>query len=395
MVSRLNLRALAAVFFAVCFVPAGTVAAEPFEINVIIPLTGPGAFTGRELQTSLSGVEAYANRTGGVRGRPVKFVYSDDQTSPQVDVQLVNGFIAKGVPVVLGPSAAGPCAAVLPLVKNGPTIYCFSPAIHPPAGSFVFSSSVNTNDLLRAAARYFRGRSWTRIAIISANDASGQDGERSLDDALALPENRGLTLVAREHFNTSDVSVAAQMAHIKASGAQAVLTWAFGTGVATLLRGANDAGLDLPILTSASNTTEAQMKLYEGFLPRQFYCVSLGSVAFDQVTDREQRRAIDVYFREMNAMGDRATMIKTFAWDPALFVVRAYRALGLNATAEQFRSYFAGLKGVSGITGVYDYNAIPQRGLGVQNAYMVRWDPAKATWVGVSRPGGDPLASRS
>ena len=43
-----------------------------------------------------------------------------------------------------------------------------------------------------------------------------------------------MTVVAREHFNLTDISVAAQMANIKSSGAQALIAWSTGTPVATI-----------------------------------------------------------------------------------------------------------------------------------------------------------------
>src|ERR1019366_227491 len=113
-VGRLLASTLGLVFLA-CILPAGVRAADPFEINVILPMTGPSSFAGRELHTALDGVEGYVNKTGGIRGRPLKFVFQDDETNPQIDVQLINGLTAKGVPIILGPDLTAPCAAVAPL----------------------------------------------------------------------------------------------------------------------------------------------------------------------------------------------------------------------------------------------------------------------------------------
>src|SRR6185437_9026225 len=126
------------------------------------------------------------------------------------------------------PNLVAMCNAVTPLVKSGPVMYCLSPGIHPPAGSFAFTSSVSTIDLSRALLRYFRGRGWTRIALMTSTDASGQDAERGIDGNLALPENKGVKVVAREHFNTTDVSVAAQIENIKAAKPQAFIAWSTG-----------------------------------------------------------------------------------------------------------------------------------------------------------------------
>src|SRR4051794_14894189 len=57
-----------------------SVAAEPapYEIPVIISLTGGGAFLGQEEQDSLRIAEKTFNKDGGIHGRPIRFVFLDD-----------------------------------------------------------------------------------------------------------------------------------------------------------------------------------------------------------------------------------------------------------------------------------------------------------------------------
>ena len=84
---------------ALVFAPAASAPAlaqtSPYEINVILALTGAAAFIGTAEQKSLQLLEASTNKAGGIKGRPVKFVIVDDQSNPQVTVQLANGLIAK------------------------------------------------------------------------------------------------------------------------------------------------------------------------------------------------------------------------------------------------------------------------------------------------------------
>ena len=193
--------------------------AKAYDINVILPLTGGGAFLGKEEQTALQVAEAVINKAGGVHGQNVHFVFHDDQTNPQTSVQLANQVIAAKPAVLLGSSLVASCNAMAALMQNGPVMYCFSPGIHPAAGSYVFTSFVSTLDVVSAQIRYFRLKGWTRIAIMTSADATGQDAERGLDEVLARPENKDVTIVDRAHFNITDVSVAAQIEHIRASQA--------------------------------------------------------------------------------------------------------------------------------------------------------------------------------
>jgi len=86
-------------------------AAEPFDIDVVLPLTGGGSFLGHSEQTSLQLAEPVLNKDGGIGGRPVHFVYHDDQSSPQVAVQLATQVVARKPPVVLGSALVAMCNA--------------------------------------------------------------------------------------------------------------------------------------------------------------------------------------------------------------------------------------------------------------------------------------------
>src|SRR6185437_13394793 len=136
----------------------------------------------------------------------IKFAFHDDQSNPQVAVQLATQIIAGKPPVILGSALVAMCNAMAPLMRHGPVMYCLSPGIYPAAGSFVFSSSSATKDLIAAQIRYFRLRGLTRLGVITSTDASGLDAARNIKETLAQPENKDVELVADANFNPTDVS---------------------------------------------------------------------------------------------------------------------------------------------------------------------------------------------
>jgi branched-chain amino acid transport system substrate-binding protein len=172
--------------------PRADAAAAPLDINVLLSLTGPGTFLGKIHEQTLAAMETYINKQGGINGRPVHFVIEDDQTNPQVAVQLTDRIIAKKSTVMIGADLAAVCRAMAPLFKNGPVDYCLSPGVHPETGSFQFSATVATRDLCVAYLRWLRERGVRRIALLASIDASGQDGEAGLLSAAALPENKSV-----------------------------------------------------------------------------------------------------------------------------------------------------------------------------------------------------------
>ncbi|HXP94009.1 MAG TPA: ABC transporter substrate-binding protein, partial [Candidatus Binatia bacterium] len=332
------------------------------------------------------------NKQGGIRGRPIHFVFHDDQTSPQVSLQLLNAIVANHPAIVLGSSLAASCQATLPIVNaSGPVEYCLSPALHPARGSFVFASSVSTRDCMIAFIRYFRERGLKRLGAITATDQGGQDADGNIAAALDLPENKnaGMSIVAHEHFSFGDISVRAQLARIKAADPQAVLLWGTGTSFATLLRGVSEVGLDVPFGTSNAVMIYAQLKQYASFLPKELLFPGLPFLAQEAPT----KRARDVqrqFFDAFAAVNVRPDFIYSTAWDPAVIAISALRALGTNATADQVRNYIANLHDFTGIAGDYDFRT-GQTGLSEKNVMIMRWDAGKETWVAASRLGGLPL----
>jgi branched-chain amino acid transport system substrate-binding protein len=365
-------------------------AAEPYNIDVVLSLSGPGTFIGKAEEQTFTILEQLVNRQGGIHGQPVHFVLHDDQTSPANAVQFMGEIVAKKVPGVLGSTLAATCQAMAPLAKNGPVEYCLSPAIHPAKGSYVFSASVSTHDFAVGFYRYFRARGLKRFALITSTDASGQDADNEFANALQLPENKGsgLTMVSHEHFNVTDLSVAAQMANIKAAKPDVVICYAAGTPFGTLLRGVQQAGIDVPIATGNANMIYAEMKQYAEFLPKELLFPGipvLAGVAPNAKARAVQQQFLDAY----RAAGIKPDLLSTMAWDPSTILIDALRKYGTNATPDQVKAYIENLHDWVGVTGRYDFRDGSQRGLGVDNLMVMRWDRDKQTWVAVSDLGGN------
>lgn len=367
--------------------------ADAYDINVILPLTGGASFLGKEEQKALRLAEPIVNKAGGIKGQPVHFEFYDDQSNPQTGVQLSNRVIGAKPAVLLGSSLVAVCNAMVPLMQDGPMTYCFSPGIHPPPGSYVFTSSVSTLDLADAMIRYFRLKGWTRLAFLTSADATGQDAERGLDEVVGRSENRDVTVVDHAHFNITDVSVAAQIEHIKAANPQALIAWSTGTPIATVFKSIIQAGLDIPVGTTNGNMTYAQMTQYASFLPKQLYIAAPewvqheGVITLDPAVEAAQKRFFDAF----KATNEKPDIAATLAWDPLMIVVDALQHIGPTATPQQLRDYVGGLKGFAGINGIYDFSKVPQRGLNVQDAIVTLWSPTAQTWQLVSKPTGIPL----
>jgi branched-chain amino acid transport system substrate-binding protein len=365
-------------------------AADPYKINVVLPLTGGGSFLGKGQQRTLEAFQALVNKEGGIAGRDVEFVYQDDQSSPQTAVQLVNGVVAQKPAVMIGSSLVAMCNAIAPLLKAGPFDYCLSPGAHPPTGSFQFSTSIDTRDLMDVMVRYFKLRGWTKIAFMTSTDASGQDAERGFDETVKKPENADVTIVERQRFNPTDVSVSAQIERIKSAQPQVFVAWSTGAPIATILKAMSQGGLDVPFATTNGNQTFAQFDQYKDFLPKEVYIPTSvylaheGLYQLDPKVEEQQKK----FYAAHKAAGIEPDNMAALVWDPANAIIETLRKLGPQATAEEVRASLAARVDYDGVNGIHDFKAVPQRGLTNKNAIVAKWDGAKHNWIPVSRPTG-------
>lgn len=364
-------------------------APKPVDIPVILPLTGGAAFLGAGEWKAMQLALKVFNKAGGIHGRPAAFIVHDDQSSPQIAVQLTHQVLGDHPPIVIGSTLVALCKAMAPLFRNGPVEYCVSPAIHPAPGSYIFSSSVNFDDLVKTSIRFLRDKHLTRLGAIYSIDASGQEIETADDAALRLPENAGVKIVAAAHYNTTDVSVAAQVEKIKAANPQAFLAWSPGAQVATVFKGIVEAGLDVPVVTTSANMTFAQMKQYAPFLPKELY---ISSAEWPQAganvhLDPRVEAAHRVMYAAFRAAGEKADNPAAEGWEVASLVLHVLASLPENPSAAQVRNGFAHLKGYAGVDGVFNFEKTPQRGLSGNNVVMTRWNPTKKSFVVVSQPG--------
>lgn len=380
--------ALTAALFSLSNAP--THAADTLDIPVILPLTGGAAFLGKAEADALKRYEKVA---GGVHGKTVHFVIHDDTSSPQLDVQLLNEVKASNPPVVLGSALSALCNAMIPLVRRGPVMYCFSPSIVMPKDGYVFSSGVSVPSLAGALLRYIQGRNWKKVAIITSSDATGQDAQKNLKALLDSNEFKDLTVVENVEFNPTDVSVSAQMQRIKGANPDVLITWASGAPIGTVFKGIRDAGLEIPVTTPNSNMTYAQMDQYAQFLPKDLYVPTSAWPKTDHSEPAPVKAAKDAFFKAYEGSGIKPDAPSTFAWDPAVMVVEALRKLKPDATADELRDYLANSQDFVGINGAYDFKAVPYRGIDRKNVLVTRWDPKKKAWIPVSEPLGIPFKS--
>jgi branched-chain amino acid transport system substrate-binding protein len=364
-------------------------AVEPYDIDAVLPLTGPNAFVGNEQRQTFEILQGDVNRGGGVHGRSIRFVIVDSQSNPQTAVSLTGQILSKHPALIIGDSALSTCAAMAPLLANGPLQFCMSPGFVPPPFGTAYSIGTSPPLQARAIMRFARAHGWTRLAMLNQNDATGDSAQKSMLDALTLPENRSIHVVATERFSPGDISIAAQLSRIRAAEGQFIVCYNSGAPFGIVSRGLRDAGVDLPVFTSPGNLSYVELKQYGDSLPPQLY-FSAGPLPPDGPNiENGPLKANDLGFLDaFRRQGVRPDWGHAVAWDTGTVIIAALRARGLQAGPNELRTYIDGLHGFPAIQGMADFRN--GDGRGVSDARILKWEKDRNTWSIASGPGGAP-----
>lgn len=378
---------------AALFLTASLASAQPspFEINVMVSQSGSGASVGESTAKALQVLERNVNANGGIRHRPIRFVFHDDQSNPQLDVQLTNQVLESHPSIVFDGGPAFNCGAVGALFAHGPVFWCLSPAFYPDKVPYAFTGGFESIDGMKADLTYIVNHGLKRVAILTLTDLAGQEADRSLHELLATPAYHDITPVAWEHFSGSDITIPAQIARMRAAAPQAVIAWASGVANGTFYISMRDAGWDVPVFGSSSVQSDAFVARYNAMFPKNYYVYSAGWPAYAQLPNGRYKTVLGNTLKVYREAGIRPDSNVVIAWDSAMIALKAFDALGFEATPDQLRQYISNLRDYVGVSGVYDFRSFPQRGLGLNASIVVQWDHAQKKWNAVSGPAGATL----
>ena len=165
---------LAGIVFAV---PAS--AQQKLKIGFITTMSGPQGIIGKHMKDSVElALDHLGHRMGGL---PVEVVYGDDQTKPDVGVQLANEMMQKDhVDIVSGVIWSNVMMAVVPVVTGAGKIMVGANAgASPLAGSqcnrLYFSASWNNDESPEAMGKHLQDTGVQDLYVMAPNYQAGKD----------------------------------------------------------------------------------------------------------------------------------------------------------------------------------------------------------------------------
>src|SRR5487761_792601 len=200
------------------------------------PLTGPAAPGYSEIAPASAAYFAYVNAHGGVYGRKVVYKYLDDGYNPTNTSQVVRQLVLQdNVYAIFNGLGTPTHLAVLSYLNSQkvPDVFVASgcdcwdaPTTAPETFGWQLDYIREGKILGQYVAKHFPGK---KIGYFYQDDEFGMDGVKGLD--YEIPKSM---VVSRQSYVTTNVNVAPQVAALRASGAQVVVSFSIPAFTALL-----------------------------------------------------------------------------------------------------------------------------------------------------------------
>lgn len=340
-------------------------AADPIKIGSFLTVTGPASFLGDpELKTLQMYVEEI-NAKGGVKGRKIELIHYDTGGDAKDAVSFVKRLIKSDkVDLLIGGTTTGDTMAVIPDVeKEGIPFISLAGAVEiiEPVKKWVFKTP-HTDRM--AAAKIFtdlRKRGLSKIALITGDGGFDKSGRAQI---LKLAPEYGMTLVADESYGNKDTDMTAQLAKIRAAGAEAIINFGLGQAPAIVTKNIKQLGITLPVYQSHGVASKTFIDL-AGDAAEGIRLPAAALVVAEQLPDTDpQKPVLLAYKTKYEAKHGPVSTFGGHAYDGLLIAVAALERAG-SADKTKVRDAIEQTKGLIGTAGVFNMTPEDHMGLNV------------------------------
>ena len=338
-------------------------AADPIKIGSFLAVTGGASFLGDpELKTLQMYVEEI-NAGGGVDGRPIELVHYDTGGNAKEAVGFTKRLIKKDkVDLIVGGSTSGSTLEAMPEVEKNEIPFISlagSVKIIDPVQKWVFK--MPHTDRMAAAKIYqdMKKRGISKIALISGSGGFGKSGR---GQSLALAPEYGIEVVSDESYGAKDTDMTAQLTKIRATDAQAILNFGFGTGPAIVTKNVRQLGIDLPLYQSHGVASKKYIEL-AGDAAEGVRLPAAALLVADKLPDSDpQKPVLLAYMNKFEAVHGPVSTFGGHAYDGLFIAVEAIKRAG-GTDKDKVRDEIEKTQGFIGTGGIYNMSPTDHLGL--------------------------------
>lgn len=247
----------------------------PFVVGTVQPTTGLYAAAGLDIVHALKAEAGIINAKGGILGHKVEIIAGNSNSDPQTALSATQHLVSDHKLNMFEPDVIYG-ATQLPLTKNILTVnICASAACGEGAPQYPLNFTLNppAGAQVPPLIAYAKQHGYKKIGLLATNDSQGTF---FVQQATADAKTAGLKVVSTQTFDPTATDISAEVQSIKGSGAQAVLTWAAGATITSVMNGMQAVAYKAPVLGTPTVFTAPVEQLVPAAVQKQLLCLCYG-----------------------------------------------------------------------------------------------------------------------
>lgn len=348
-------------------------AAEPIKIGCLFDLSGPAGHIGTPSKYVAEMAVDRINKEGGVNGSQIVLIYGDSESDAGKAALQAKRLIEKEkVAALIGPTRTESAMAILNIVQKAgiPTVACVggTPPVDP-VRKWVFKSPQKTITAVEKIYIYLQKKGITKIAIITATDKFGEEGEKSL---VKLSSKYGISIVAAEKFDVKDSDMTVQLTKMKNMDAQALICWTIGPPGSIVAKNVKQLDFKIPLIQCHGLPDPKYIEL-AGAAADGTMMPSTKLMVPNQLADTDPQKKLILEFVNEYENVKKYGKVSThsgYAWDAIMLVVNGMRKAG-STDPEKVRTAIENTKDFVSISGIYNMSPEDHCGLSVDSMVMI------------------------
>jgi branched-chain amino acid transport system substrate-binding protein len=240
--------------------PAQTASGEPVTIGVSGPLTGQNAQYGAQWKKGFDLALEEVNAKGGVKDRPLQYVFEDSQADPRQTVAIAQKFVGDPKIVVeVGDFSSTASMAASSIYQRAGLVQFGFTNSHPnftKGGDFIWSNSVSQADEQPRLAKYAAALGFKHLAVLYLNTDLGRASQNLFSEAAKAD---GMDVVASEGYQPDEKDFRSTLVRVRDGKPDAIILISYYADGALITRQIRTVGLTTPIVASGSLYLFAQV----------------------------------------------------------------------------------------------------------------------------------------